>query len=299
MQPRNRRSRRSAQFYAVSPSWCRFFSWVGSGAGFLLLRSIRDPVKELMGGVLAIGRGDLRRRVAVQGRGELAELAAQFNQMAAQLEATTVSKERLEISENQLQQVNTELRHSEERYRTLVNNAPDITFTLSLDGAITSLNPAFEAITGWSRAEWLGKSFPPILHPDDVPRAMEIFQHTIRGEVPPMVEIRVLTQAGAYIVEEFKVTPQLAQGSVVSVMGLGRDITERKRAEVALQEEIEVAVALARVGRELISLLTTPAILDRLCQLSTEHTGVRLQFHHSLATGGRGVRAEGERGHYL
>ena len=213
----------------------------GFGAGFLLLRSIRDPVKRTHGGALAIGQGDLRHRLVVQGPDELAALAVQFNRMAAQLEATTVSKEQLEISEKQLQEINTALRHSEERYRTLVNNAPDIIFTLSRDGAITSLNPAFEAIAGWSRAEWLGKSFPLILHPDDVSRAMEVFQHPIRGEVPPMVEIRVLTQAGAYIVEELRVTPQLEQGSVVSVMGLGRDITARKQAEAVLQEEVEVA----------------------------------------------------------
>ncbi|TMA56214.1 MAG: response regulator, partial [Deltaproteobacteria bacterium] len=45
---------------------------------------------------------------------------------------------------------------------------------------------------------------------------------------------------------------------------------EKRQAEVALWEEAQVAAALARVGRELIALLDTPTILDRLCQLITK-----------------------------
>ncbi|HKA55665.1 MAG TPA: ATP-binding protein [Candidatus Binatia bacterium] len=45
---------------------------------------------------------------------------------------------------------------------------------------------------------------------------------------------------------------------------------EQRRAEAALQEEAQVAAALARVGREMISSLDTPVVLNRLCQLTTE-----------------------------
>ena len=45
--------------------------------------------------------------------------------------------------------------------------------------------------------------------------------------------------------------------------------TERLRAEAALAEEMQVSTALARVGRELISALDTPVVLDRLCKLAT------------------------------
>src|SRR5262245_9207367 len=48
---------------------------------------------------------------------------------------------------------------SEEWYRLLVETARDVIFTLAPDGTFTSLNPAFEATTGRSRAEWLGKPF--------------------------------------------------------------------------------------------------------------------------------------------
>ena len=82
-----------------------------------------------------------------------------------------------------------ELHESEERYRSLVEAAPDVIYTVSAeDGSLTSLNPAFETLTGWSRAEWLGKSFVVIVHPDDLPVAVETFQKASRGETQPPYE---------------------------------------------------------------------------------------------------------------
>lgn len=131
------------------------------------------------------------------------------------------------------------LRESERRYRNLVETAPVVIFTLSKDGTITSLNPAFEKITGWSRAERLGKSFTPIIHPDDLPLAMESFQKTLRGETPPPHELRVLSKSGEYLVGEFTSTPQIENGKVVGEFGIARDITKHKKAEEALRESEE------------------------------------------------------------
>jgi len=59
-------------------------------------------------------------------------------------------------------------------------------------------------------------------------------------------------------------------GNIVGVIVFAEDITERQRAEAALADEMQVSAALARVGRELISALDTPVVLDRLCKLTTE-----------------------------
>ena len=127
------------------------------------------------------------------------------------------------------------LRESEEQYRGLVEAAPDVVYTISAeDGSLTSLNPAFETITGWSRAEWLGKPFMGIVHPDDRSAAVETFQKALRGEVPPLYQLRILSKSGEYLVGEFTSTPHVKGGKVVGELGIGRDITERKRAEEAL-----------------------------------------------------------------
>lgn len=52
------------------------------------------------------------------------------------------------------------LRESEERHRNLVESVRDVIYTLLEEGTFTSLNPAFESITGCSRTQWI--SYPII-----------------------------------------------------------------------------------------------------------------------------------------
>ena len=41
----------------------------------------------------------------------------------------------------------------------ILENAPDSFFSLTPEGVITYINPAFEALTGWERGEWIGRPF--------------------------------------------------------------------------------------------------------------------------------------------
>ena len=146
-----------------------------------------------------------------------------------------------------------ELRESEARYRCLVENARDAIFTIASDGSVGSLNPAFETITGWSRADWLSKPFGPIIHPEDLPLAMEVFRRVfLQGETPPLFELRLLSKSGNYVVGEFTITPQRQNDKVVSALGIARDITERKRTEQALrltEEQLLQAQKMEAVGK--------------------------------------------------
>ena len=128
---------------------------------------------------------------------------------------------------------------SEQRFRNLVENAPDVIYTLAPDGKITSLNPAFERITRWPRSNWLYKHFTSILHPDDLSRGLEFFQRIMKGEKIAPFQLRVLRKSGDYLVAEFMATPHTKNGFVIGMLGIGHDITERKRIEVALRESEE------------------------------------------------------------
>jgi PAS domain S-box-containing protein len=127
------------------------------------------------------------------------------------------------------------LQQSELRYRSLVETARDTIFTLTTSGKINSLNPAFEVVTGWSRGEWLGRGFGDILHPEDVDRAVHLFQKTLRGETSMPYELRVQTRNGKYLWGEFVISPLHDNGELIAVLGIARDITRRKEAEDALR----------------------------------------------------------------
>jgi PAS domain S-box-containing protein len=192
----------------------------------------------------------------------IAELTALRRQLA-QLMANTPNEEKaLEA-----------LRASEAFYRSLVETSPEVIYSLSpVDGTFTSLNPAFEEITGWAREDWLGKPFMTLIHPDDLPVALEMYQRTLQGEAPPPFELRVLSKSGEYLVGEIIVSKiqHIENGKMVRAFGFTRDITARKRAEEAREEESAILSALVRVGREMSSSLNTPTILNRLCQVTAQ-----------------------------
>ncbi len=146
----------------------------------------------------------------------------------------------LEKSEKRLQQVEEALQESEGRYREIVESTKDIIFTLSQDGTIISLNAAFETITGWQREQWIGKNFQPLVHPDDLPLKVLVYQHIFAEKKQPQgFELRILSKPGDYMTMEFTVKPQTRDGKVVGYQGIARDITWHKRAKEALQQSEE------------------------------------------------------------
>jgi PAS domain S-box-containing protein len=126
------------------------------------------------------------------------------------------------------------LAESERQYRTLVEAAPDVIYSVSSDGRIISLNPAFEKITGWKCEDWIGKPFTGLIHPEDVERAVDSFQKTLAGK-PGTVELRVRSKSGEYLVGEFISVPLIEDGRIVGELGIGRDVTSRKAYEESLQ----------------------------------------------------------------
>ncbi len=132
---------------------------------------------------------------------------------------------RRRISEPELR----EQYESAQQYLTLLYNVSDVIYSLSPDGIITSLNPAFEKVTGLSCREWIGKSFAQIIHPDDLPLAIEKFLLALRGEPSPKFELRTASASGNYLTGEFTTTPQMQDGRVAKILGIVRDITEHKQ----------------------------------------------------------------------
>ncbi len=137
------------------------------------------------------------------------------------------------------------LRNSEESYRSLVDGVRDVIFALSPSGEVTSLNPAFEEMTGFPPAEWVGRPFEAFVHPDDVPLALDLFGRVLRGEPRPTIPFRILTKGGSYRVAEFSATAQVRDGRLAGILGIGRDVTER----LGLEQQLRQAQKMEAVGR--------------------------------------------------
>jgi len=152
------------------------------------------------------------------------------------------------------------VRQSEERYRSLIDNARDAVFTIATDGTFTSMNPAVETIGGLSRADWLGKPFAPMVHPGDLPLAVEMFGRVLKGEDSPIHELRGNPSLKRQAIMEMTLTTQKDEaGKIIGVLGIGRDMTERKKLEGQLvqSQKMETVGKLAGgIAHEFNSILT-------------------------------------------
>ena len=126
------------------------------------------------------------------------------------------------------------LERSERRYRELIQAAHDVILTLSPEGHITSLNAAFEQLTGWPASEWLGRSFAPLLDPGDLARARGLLERSLGQGLAGREEVRVRTRDGRSLVAEITMTPLGAGTLQVQALCVARDVTERRRVEEAL-----------------------------------------------------------------
>ncbi len=133
---------------------------------------------------------------------------------------------------------------SEAKYRGLVEGARDAIFSLSLDGTIQSLNPAFESITGFRREDWIGKHVEDVLNSDDRARAISALRSVAEGKDMAVTEFRIMTASGSFIIGELNTAPEVREGKIIGILGIARDVTAQKN----LEEELRKAQKLEGLG---------------------------------------------------
>ncbi|HYY75048.1 MAG TPA: PAS domain S-box protein [Gaiellaceae bacterium] len=136
------------------------------------------------------------------------------------------------------------LRAAEQRYRTLVEQLPLVTYMDALDGAGPNLytSPQIDPLLGYAAADWSNDSelFSQRLHPEDRDRVLAERAHARATGEPLRTEYRILARDGrpvwlqeeAIVVRDEADRPLFLQGYLL-------DISERKRAEQAVQESEE------------------------------------------------------------
>lgn len=129
------------------------------------------------------------------------------------------------------------LMESEEKYRSLVERAGAGIVKADIEGRLTFVNRELSKLIGYSEEELLGESFIDFIHPDDQGKVLETFMGTFQdSENVQSIEFRVFHKAGHTVHLLSKHTALVQDGEIAGFNAIISDITERKLAEQASQE---------------------------------------------------------------
>jgi len=128
------------------------------------------------------------------------------------------------------------LSESEAHFRLLAENASDMITRLNTDGYMFYISPACKTILGYKPEEMIGVSSFDLIKPEDHPQIRELFNQK-PGDAPYTVTYRAKHKEGHYVWLETSARAISDHNTmkVVEIQAASRDITERKRAEEALQ----------------------------------------------------------------
>ena len=125
---------------------------------------------------------------------------------------------------------------SREQYRSLVENSPDIIIFVDPKGTITYANAHAAAAYNSKPAELIGKNLTDIFGEEGAGERYVMLNETLKSRTPLQKEIVVDLPSGKYWFDTRLLPVHDTNGSVQGVLGITRDITERKQMEDALRE---------------------------------------------------------------
>lgn len=186
----------------------------------LVLRGTRSLVQATR----RLAAGELSARTGAVVGGEIGELAVAFDHMAASLE----KQQR-------------ELRQAEARYRTLIEHLPSAIYSLDVNGGprVKYVSPQIEDLTGRTPQEWAAdpNSWRKQIHPEDAPTVLYYQLHAAASGEPFRAEYRILNRSGQmlWVRDQARLLQEPETGEQY-VLGVLTDISQRKAAEVGLEE---------------------------------------------------------------
>jgi len=152
-----------------------------------------------------------------------------------------------------------ELRESEERFRSLVEDINDVIFSLDLFGNIIYMSPVYKKVLSYKAEELIDTSFMQYVHPDDLLYVLARLKEPFE-QIHEFYQYRLIDKDGSFVHVESSSRPIYRDGEAVGLTCVLRDITEkRKIQEQLLQTEklSSLGGIISGVAHELNNPLTT------------------------------------------
>ncbi|MHA2326426.1 MAG: PAS domain S-box protein, partial [Promethearchaeota archaeon] len=146
------------------------------------------------------------------------------------------------------------VKESEIRYRNLIESVPFSIALVDQKGVVIYCNPATERLLGYSEEELIGHEFRklPLINPKFLPEMLKRFGRVSKGEKLPPFETELYTKDGNLIWINYQ-TSLVKLGENFLIQAILYDTTERRKADLLVQQEIEKLKELDQIRKDLIS----------------------------------------------
>jgi len=126
------------------------------------------------------------------------------------------------------------LQQSEEKYRSLFNDAMDMIHIFNSDGKILDANAIELKKMQYSRQEYVGKQIEDVIHPEQLGAFLCAMKNVFKGENLVKFETIMVSRDGKEINVEVDSVPYTVDGQVIYARSIIRDVTQRKQTELEL-----------------------------------------------------------------
>ena len=228
----------------------------------LLSKNLTKPLQELTKAAKKIKFSGMKNTpIPISGTSETKELGMILDEMINSIEHSVKEKENLlnelgasnkdlveanlKLAEEIIERkhIEKELRQSNDKYQSIVENSTDTIVLNTPDGKISYISPACKNVLGYYPNE-LSNNLISICHPEDVKIMKSIYKDAAKGKNGSNVEIRIVTSGKTVKWISFSWAPIFQNQKIYMVLSIIRDITEQKR----LQEELMNAKKLESIG---------------------------------------------------
>ncbi len=166
-----------------------------------------------------------------------------------------------------------------EQLAAIVRSSRDAIIGKDTEGVITSWNLGAQKTYGYSAEEMLGRPVSVLAPPERGDEIRELLERVKRGESVEGYETERVRKDGSRLTVALTLSPIYDEtGRLTGISTIARDITELKRAELALKKTNRFLRTLSRCNETLIHATHEAALLDDMCRVVVEEGGFRLAW---------------------
>jgi len=177
-----------------------------------------------------------------------------------------------EIKEGELK-----IKEREAQYRLLVDTIPQIVWIADNNRNIEYLNNRFSDYTGLERSDCLQQAWASVIHPDDLPKVLELSEKTNRTGEDFELDVRHQYHDGTYHWSLCRSVPMKApDGHISKWVGTATDINEQKRVEQELRDRETRFRMLADGIPQIVWTANRDGVIDFFNHRWLEYTGLNI-----------------------